>query len=54
MQRPTRWNGDVMQTPSDPIDQQRFDALLRQALATPPISNEEIERRSKQAHRKTR
>jgi hypothetical protein len=29
-----------------------FDALIRRALATPPISNEEIERRSKQARGK--
>jgi hypothetical protein len=31
----------------DPPDQRR-DELLRRALATPPISNEEIERRSKE------
>jgi hypothetical protein len=28
-------------------DQRQFDALIRKALNTPPISNEEIERRSK-------
>lgn len=31
---------------------QALDRLLRRALATPPISNEEIERRSKEAKRK--
>ena len=37
-------------------EQRRFDEklddLLRRALKTPPISNEEIERRSKEAWRK--
>src|SRR5262245_18583605 len=33
---------------------QRRDELLRRALATPPISNEEIIRRSKQVSRKRR
>jgi hypothetical protein len=33
-------------------EQQKFEAALRKALATPPISNEEIERRSKE-RRKT-
>jgi hypothetical protein len=28
-------------------DQRQFGALIRKALNTPPISNEEIERRSK-------
>jgi hypothetical protein len=32
---------------AQPIDQQRLNERLRRALATPPISNEEIERRSK-------
>jgi hypothetical protein len=32
----------------DQMDHQRFDQLVRKALATPPISNEEIERRSKE------
>jgi hypothetical protein len=35
------------QTQSDDASQRRFDELLRRALATPPVSNEEIERRSK-------
>jgi hypothetical protein len=30
------------------IDEEQFKQRLRRALATPPISNEEIERRSKQ------
>jgi hypothetical protein len=34
--------------------EQRFDDLLRRALKTPPISNEEIERRSKGARSKPR
>lgn len=31
---------------------QRRDELLRRALATPPISNEDILKRSKESHRK--
>jgi hypothetical protein len=31
--------------------QSEFDALIRRALATPPINNEEIERRSKERKR---
>ena len=30
---------------------QRLDDLLRQELATPPLSNEEIMKRSKESHR---
>jgi hypothetical protein len=36
-----------MSTQRNQADQRRFDNLLRRALETPPISNEEIERRSK-------
>jgi len=32
-------------------EKQRFDGSLRKALKTPPISNEEIERRSKESRR---
>jgi hypothetical protein len=32
---------------ADP-QQQKFDDIIRRALKTPPISNEEIERRSKE------
>jgi hypothetical protein len=39
-------------TPKPHADEQQRDELLRRALATPPISNEEIIRRSKQAPRK--
>jgi len=35
--------------PHQPDAEQRFDDMIRRALATPPISNEEIERRSKEA-----
>lgn len=35
----------------NPCDQQR-DELIRRALATPPISNEEILKRSKESHGK--
>jgi hypothetical protein len=38
----------------DQVDQRQFDELLRRALATPPISNKEIERRSKEARSKPR
>jgi hypothetical protein len=38
--------------PRQPEADQRRDELLRRALATAPISNEEILRRSKAAHRK--
>ena len=31
---------------------QRRDELLRRALTTPPISNEDILKRSKESHRK--
>lgn len=41
---------------NDPLPQkeadQRFDALLRKALATPPISNETIAKRSKESRPK--
>lgn len=37
---------------SDDTRQQKLDGLLRRALATPPISNEEILKRSKEIHRK--
>jgi hypothetical protein len=33
-------------------EQEKFDADLRKALKTPPISNEEIERRSKEQRNK--
>jgi len=33
-------------------DAQRRDELLRRALETPPISNENILKRSKESHRK--
>lgn len=33
-------------------DEQLLDELLRKALATPPISNEDILKRSKESHRK--
>ena len=33
-------------------DEQRRDELLRRALATPPISNESILKRSKESHGK--
>jgi hypothetical protein len=33
-------------------ESQRLDELLRRALATPPISNEDILKRSKESHRK--
>ena len=39
------------QTPSLSEDAKR-DELLRRALATPPISNEDILKRSKESHRK--
>jgi hypothetical protein len=32
--------------------EQRFDDTIRRALKTPPISNEEIERRSKESKRR--
>jgi hypothetical protein len=32
--------------------EQRRDDMLRKALATPPISNEDILKRSKESHRK--
>ena len=32
-------------------EQRRLDDVIRRALATPPISNEEIERRSKEARK---
>lgn len=32
--------------------EQRRDELLRRALKTPPISNEDILKRSKESHRK--
>lgn len=38
-------------TPSEPERYNRDD-LLRRALATPPISNEEILKRSKESHGK--
>lgn len=34
--------------PDQPGDRERLDEMLRKALATPPISNEEIVRRSKE------
>jgi hypothetical protein len=40
-----------MANSSSASDQRRFDDALRRALATPPISNEEINRRSKEARR---
>ena len=33
-------------------EQQKFDAAIRKALKTPPITNEEIERRSKAERKK--
>jgi hypothetical protein len=33
-------------------EQRRFDETIRRALKTPPISNEEIERRSKERRSK--
>lgn len=41
-------------TPSKDTRQaaQERDELLRRALATPPISNEDILKRSKESHRK--
>jgi len=41
-----------MRDTDDKITQGQLDDLLRRALATPPISNEEIIRRSKQEPRK--
>ena len=40
------------QTPPDQPEQ-RFDDIIRRALKTPPISNEEIVRRSKERRRKS-
>jgi hypothetical protein len=39
-------------TERDPQADQRRDELLRRALATPPISNQDILKRSKESHRK--
>ena len=36
-----------------PNTDQRRDELLRRALATPPISNEDILKRSKESHGKS-
>jgi hypothetical protein len=33
-------------------DQREFDDVIRRALKTPPISNEEIERRSKEQRKR--
>lgn len=33
-------------------EQRRMDDVIRRALATPPISNEDILKRSKESHRK--
>jgi hypothetical protein len=40
-------------TPQDQPEQP-FDDIIRRALKTPPISNEEIERRSKEARQGSR
>ena len=43
-----------MQTPDELTERSDHDRdeLLRKALATPPISNEDILKRSKESHRK--
>jgi hypothetical protein len=43
----------VMANQSAEGDQRRFDDLIRRALKTPPISNKEIERRSKEQRGKS-
>jgi hypothetical protein len=40
--------------PTPQSDQQLFEERLRRALKTPPISNEEIERRSKRERKRPR
>jgi hypothetical protein len=40
-----------METPQQRDAEQQFEERIRRALATPPISNEEIERRSKEARK---
>jgi hypothetical protein len=40
-----------VEKPADQCDR-KLDELLRKALATPPISNEDILKRSKESHRK--
>jgi hypothetical protein len=40
-----------MTNPQQPEAWQRFDDLVRRALRTKPITNEEIERRSKERKR---
>lgn len=43
----------MAQQSTSPTDaNQQRDELLRRALATPPISNEDILKRSKESHRK--
>jgi hypothetical protein len=37
---------------ADQRTEQGFEKLIRRALATPPISNKEIERRSKEQHKR--
>lgn len=41
-----------MEAPSREENDQRRDDLARRALATPPISNEDIVKRSKESRRK--
>jgi hypothetical protein len=42
-----------MRDDSDKPKTDNFEQLVRRALKTPPISNEEIERRSKEARRRS-
>ena len=48
---PWRYMDGVAQNDQRETDQRR-DELLRRALATPPISNEDILKRSKESHSK--